>query len=191
MFEDWRPIFFDKYSCNGNVVYAGDGDIEIKGRLKIAEANTRIDFWAACPADYRQSYSGSGLPFANPDMAYENTPNRGTVMADQNGEFRFRVKIPNSYYNGLGTIYQKPHVQMKISNSKFKNIHSIDISEGVPFRLLTYPPPPGKNPRCSPLFYNYRYKQPIRTQEQILIDSGYPKKNKMPENFWGLAVPHP
>ena len=30
MCEDWRPIFFDKYSCNGNVVYAGDGDIEIK-----------------------------------------------------------------------------------------------------------------------------------------------------------------
>ena len=30
---------------------------------------------------------------------------------------------------------------------------------------------------------------PIRTQEQILRDSGYPKDNRVPDNFWGLKPP--
>lgn len=182
-----NAISFDKFTCSGNAIYAGDGNLEIKGKLKIPEKKSKIQFWAGCPPDHIQSYSGSGLPFPNPDVAYENTPNIGTVYSNDNGDFSFKIRIPNSYYNGLGTIYQSPHVQIKVINSESQHIHSIDVSNGIPFRLLTYP---GSVPRTSPLFYDYRHIQPIRTQEQILIDSGYPKINKTPDNFWGLSVPH-
>jgi hypothetical protein len=45
--------------------------------------------------------------------------------------------------------------------------------------------------RTNSLFYKGRDDLPIRTQEQILRDSGYPDKNIMPPNFWGLSIPHP
>lgn len=190
MCEDWRPRFFDKYTCEGSYVYAGDGEILIEGKLKENIPNTNIFFWAPCPPDYRQSYSGSGLPFANPQMAFENTPNTGNVFADKNGFFRFRIRLPNSYYVGLGTVYRPPQVQIRVRNEKRDSTHTIDLGDGIPFRMLTYPPPPNTAPRCSPLFYNQRYKLPdARTQEQILRDSGFPKTNKMPANFWGLAIP--
>ena len=38
------------------------------------------------------------------------------------------------------------------------------------------------------MFY-YNPDLPIRTQEQILIDSAYPCSNQEPNNFWGLTPP--
>ena len=65
--------------------------------------------------------------------------------------------------------------------------HTIQIDEGIPFRTLTYPSPPSQNPRTSPMFYHcHRNQLPIRGQETILRDSGYPEVNEMPSNFWGL-----
>lgn len=192
MCDDWRSTYFDKFSCNGSYLYSGDGEVLIKGKLKDNIPNTLISFWAACPPDYIQSYTGSGLPFANPIMAYDNTPNRGSVKPDINGDFEFKIQMPNSYYNGLGTVYIKPHVNIRVKNDKNDNIHDINLGDGIPFRMLTYPSPPNTAPRCSSLFYNQRYKLPdARTQEQILLDSEYPNVNKMPNNFWGLAIPHP
>jgi hypothetical protein len=191
MCDNWREIYFDKYSCSGSYSYVGDGELEIKGKLKVPIENTKIQFLAANPPNYIQSYSGSGLPFANPEIAYENTKTKGFVMTDEKGNFSIRFRTPNSYYTALGTLYQKPHIQLKIISQETKNIHSLDLSEGIPFRLLTYPSPPNDAPRSSPLFYNTRHTLPVRTQEEILINSGYPSINKMPNNFWGKAVPHP
>ena len=57
--------------------------------------------------------------------------------------------------------------------------------------MLTYPPSQPKTAaRANPRFYSGRTELPMRTQEQILRDSGYPENNKMPANFWGKAVPH-
>ena len=37
------------------------------------------------------------------------------------------------------------------------------------------------------MFYHcHRNQLPIRGQEQILRDRGYPDVNVMPKNFWGL-----
>ena len=71
-------------------------------------------------------------------------------------------------------------VQDVINSNEF---HTIQIDEGIPFRTLTYPSPPSKNPRTSPMFYHCGKNQlPIRGQEQVLRDSGYPEVNKMPNN---------
>ena len=56
-----------------------DERILFKGSLKDSSKNGLVKFIAANAPDYRQSYSGSGLPFPNPEIAYENTPNKGTA----------------------------------------------------------------------------------------------------------------
>ena len=64
--------------------------------------------------------------------------------------------------------------------------HSIKISNGIPFRTLTYPAPPTKNPRLGPEFYVSNLPLPIRGQETILRSAGYPKTYTMDDNFWGM-----
>lgn len=186
---DWRKQYFEKKTCQGVILTSPQGLIEVKGRVNSNTPNPTILFWASNPPDRIVSYSGSGLPFANPEQAYENSRNVGAVKAN-NREFRFNIDMPNSYYVGLGSLYVPPHIHFKVcedgSNNQF---HTIKLGEGIPFRTLTYPAPPGKNSRTSPVFYMNRgpenYFQ-VRSQEQILRDSGYPNHNKTPDNFWGL-----
>lgn len=190
MANTWQKKYFSKYNCKGVVYNNGSGDYTVKGKVLSKTLNPTVLFWAANPPSYRTNYSGSGLPFANPTQAYENTVNRGAVVA-YNREFEFNVHYPNSYYIGLGTVYQEPHVNFKIcelgSNDK---VYKIRLGYGIPFRLLTYPSPPKTAPRDSPMFYDGRKTMPIISQEQLLRNSAYPKKNKMPTNFWGGASPH-
>ena len=57
-----------------------------------ASMNTTVNFWAASPPDRMTTFAGSGLPFANPEMAFENTPNKGAVRA-VDGSFEIRLQI--------------------------------------------------------------------------------------------------
>ena len=106
---------------------------------------------------------------------------------DSEGSFSISIQYPSGYYSGLGTLYIAPHVRLQqIVNDVPGPVQVIKIENGMPFRLLTYPPAPSTAPRCSPNFYNNRTYLPVRTQEQILRDSQYPKTKDMPLNFWGL-----
>ena len=187
MCDNWKAEFAKQYTCDGVVEDSGEGEFVVKGHINEI-GNSKILFWAPNPPTYNTSFSGSGLPFANPDMAYENTPNRGMVTA-VNGSFEFRVKYPNSYYMGLGTVHVEPCCHVKMCGDD--KIHTIKLGNGIPFRMLTYPPTMGSAPRANPSFYAVRDKQPVvRTQEQILRDSGFPEENKMPSDFWGLRPSH-
>ena len=185
---NWREKLFNEKKCKGVIYNEGDGDIIVSGTVNSNIDNPNIIFWAPSPADHLTSYSGSGLPFPNAEMAYENTPNKGMVKA-KNKSFSFRLKYPNAYYAHLGTLYISPLVNIKVCDSI--NEHSfitINIDQGIPYRTLTYPSPPGKNPYSSPLFFHTPEKE-VRSQEQILRDSSYPKENKTPDNWWGLKPP--
>jgi len=176
-------------NCEGVVDNLGNGEYLVKGKIDGAPSEVLITYWAANPPTFSLSYAGSALPYANPIMAYENSPNKGSVKAI-NGNFQFRIRYPNSYYIGLGTVYVKPHVNIKICNGKEDGeVHKIELGDGVPFRTLTYAPPPSTWPRYSPIFYSGRNLLPVRTQEQICRDSAFPSENKYPENFWGLKPP--
>ena len=193
MCDNWRRSYFKKYMCSGEMLTNSNGNIVIKGTVKSSQLNPKITYWASAPPNYRTSYTGSALPYPNPTIAYQNTPNKGTTIAN-NRQFQINLKFPNSYYAGFGNVYMQPHIHFKIcegENSCDDKVFTLNLSEGTPFRLLTYPSPPETAPRCSPMFYYGRDRYPVRTQEQILVDSGYPKENKMPKNFWGLAIPHP
>jgi hypothetical protein len=177
--------------CSGKIVFEGNGGVIIQGTIKQnKESQTqttlfdRAIFWAANPADYMTNYSGSGLPFPNDAVAYENTPNKGVVNVVDN-KFSFRLFFPNAYYAGLGTVYQKPHVNIQFnSQARMGPVMRIDLGQGIAFRSLTYP-----GERRNPFFYNGRFTLPIRTSEGVLRDSAYPCKNAMPLNFWGLRPP--
>jgi hypothetical protein len=184
---DWKTEWFNIQNLvHGNVKYADNGNITVTGKLErvFDPAIHHLVFMAAKPADLRTSYSGAGLPFANADMAYESTPNSGEIEVESSGAFSFSLNTPNAYYSGLGTVYIKPHIQLVLNeNGKVIDVYTIKVNEGIPFRTLSYPDNP---PRCSPLFYGNNDTLPVRTQEQILRDSGYPNSDRVPANFWGL-----
>jgi hypothetical protein len=185
---DKNRYHLDALNCDYVIENPGKGEFVVKGRLQKG-GKQKIVYYAANPATYNGSFTGSGLPFPNPEVAFENTPNNGTVYTSANGEFEFRVFYPNSYYVGLGTIYVSPHVFIKTCDSE--DVHSIYLGDGIPFRMLTYPSPPFTAPRRCPMFYAEGGRQmPPRSQEQILRDSAYPETNKMPANFWGKAIQH-
>lgn len=189
MSQQWRKTNFNHFNCKGETLDNGQGGFLVKGSIK-GLGNKTIMYWAPSPPNYRQSYTGSSLPYANPTIAFQNTPNKGFVST-KNGSFEFKIKYPNGYYTGLGSVYVDPHVFIKICDKNGNGtIKSIKLGNGSPYRMLSYPSPPGKKPRNGPLFYLGREKLSIRTQEQICRDSTYPANNKMPENFWGLSVPH-
>ena len=93
---------------------------------------------------------------------------------------------PNAYYAELGTKYIAPQIVFKVYADGVglgKQVHIIQLDAGIPYRMLSYPKKYGV------LFYDGMDKLPIRSQEQIIRDSAYPSKNRMPANHWGLKPP--
>jgi len=148
-----------------------------------------ISFIASSPPDHRSSYTGSALPFANEKMAFENTPNIGEVKLQNGRAFSINIKYPNSYYAGLGTVIIPPTLFVSFTdiNDTVTTVN-IPVSKGIPYRMLTYPMQYTKA-RKDCMFYDGGWELPVRTQEQILLDSAYPSLNKMDPNFWGLKPP--
>ena len=188
MCNNWKESSFDNLSCVGTVNYGSVGDIMVKGRVKQTgnlPLNGKMIYWAPAPPDYRSSMSGSGLPFSNYNSAYENTHNKGMVQLT-NGQFNFKIYYPNAYYAELGTKYIAPQIMFKVCTDGIGQgapIHAIQLDNGIPYRMLSYP----KN--YGVLFYDGLDKLPIRSQETIIRDSAYPSKNIMPANHWGLKPP--
>ena len=157
----------------------------VKGNLQYPSLQkVFVKYTAPNPPTYSSNFSGSGMPYPNEDIAFDNTPNRGVVEVI-NGKFSFTLKYPNSYYINMGTVYVEPHVKILLVDSDNKhigNIHKISLGNGIPFRTLTYPK---LRDEKGVLFYQ-NSGLPVRTQHQILLDSAYPIKNEEPANFWGL-----
>ena len=189
--DGWRTQLFNKELCEGIIENRGDGNIEITGKLKVSLASAKVIYWAANPPDYNTSFSGSGLPYPNPEMASQNTKNIGAVVA-KNGVFKVKLYYPNAYYVALGSLYVPPHIHLKICEEGYDKYFSIKIGAGVPYRTLTHPAPPSLNFRVDPTFY-INERLTVRSQEQILRDSGYPNYNtippEIPTNFWGKRPP--
>ena len=186
MSNTWEKSYLNNMSCENIVTKNAGGEFTVKGYEKNIDTDSTIIYWAANPPTYNGSYSGSALPFANPEIAYQNTINKGTTKALA-GHYEFKIRFPNAYYINMGTDYIKPCVHIKICQKYGDDtIKTIKLGSAVPFRLLSYP-----KQRVDNSFYNGRNTLPFRTQEQILRDSAYPEDNHTPGNFWGLVPPHP
>ena len=186
MSSEWRKDFFNFKLCSGDIEQSTTGNIKVKGTVKMTNPNAVVTYWAANPPHKNGSFSGSGMPYANQEQAFERSPNVGGVRA-QNGKFEFTIQYPSAYYTGLGSLYIAPQVHFKICEEG-SDFETIKLGQGVPFRTLTYPAPPSKRSRDSPLFY--QSKLPTRGQESILRSAGYPCNHKTPDDFWGLKPPN-
>ena len=181
-----ESINFDNDYCSGIINFITNRDLQLICRMKINAVGQNIYWWAAAPPTYGISLSGSGMPYPNAIHAYENTINKGIITVNASNTFQINFKYPNAYYIGLGSVYISPHVNFKMND----NVQwSIQISQGIPFRMLTYPTGQHTTPRNSPLFYMSNYCG-ARSQEEILRASEYPKMHEMPANFWGTVPPH-
>lgn len=188
MCENWRQTAAAQNTCEKirRASESDDGDYTVKGYDE-SYGNSNLLFWAANPPTYVNSYTGSGLPFPNSDIAYENTVNKGVTKC-KNGHYSFKLRFPNAYYKGLGTVYVEPCYHLQVCGST--EIKTITIGHGIPFRMMTYPPSlTPSTARTTPLFYKKSVDK-LRTQEQILRSSSYPATNTTPSNFWGERPPN-
>ena len=93
-----------------------------------------VKYWAATPPDRRLSYSGSGLPFPNHEVAYENSPNVGEVPVTD-GHFEFHIQMPNTFYVGQGQELLQSHVNFMVPG--VDTTFTLKLGEAVPSRSLT------------------------------------------------------
>jgi hypothetical protein len=170
-----------------NIHYNSEGNFIVEGNVpKNVEF---VKYWAASPPTYSLSFSGSGLPYPNEDVALEKTPNQG-VAEVKNGIFQFPLEYPNSYYDQFLRKYVPPQVKfcyVDCDGNDTSDVYVANLGNGIPFRSLVDTKKRDWN--AGPLFY-CNNNLPVRTQYQILLDSGYPPVNKVPDNFWGLMPPH-
>jgi hypothetical protein len=158
-------------------------DFVFSGFINEMPDNNEIYYIASSPPDYRYSFPGSGLPFANAEDAFEGTPNKGVVQLNA-GRFTVNLQYPNAFYEHLGSKYVPPTLFVKYTVGGKQKEKSFKISDGIPFRTLTYSPL-----RTGAEFYATQFHLPVRSQESILRSSGYPRINKMPADHWGLRPP--
>ena len=130
----WNDELFNSFNCE-NQESETSGRFVVKGSLKDSNKNGLVKFIAANAPDYRQSYSGSGLPFPNPEIAYENTPNKGTARV-VDGNFQFSIDYPNSFYANQGTNLLPPHVLIRLCDGS-DDVEVVQLGEGIPHRTLS------------------------------------------------------
>jgi hypothetical protein len=171
-------------ACRGITIVQGRHVI-IEGQVDEVVDNDEIFYIAASPANHRQSFTGSGLPFASPRQAFENSPNEGAVKSI-NGRFQIKLLMPNSYYKDFNGTIVNPTVIVYYMSMNNKQQATIVIDSPIPYRSLTYP---RLRVESQQMFYESGWRMPVRTQEQVLRNAGYPSVNYEAETHWGLKPP--
>ena len=126
---------FNISNCQGVITKRDDYVFTVSGTCPVQHGF--VTYTASAPPDVRLSIAGTGLPFPNEQVAYENSPNSGRALI-QNGGFTFDVVYPNSYYTKNGSELVRPHVIFVINNEYY------DVGLGnnyVKHRSLTSLPP--------------------------------------------------
>ena len=190
----WNTVVKTVGPCNiqlmmnsqGNIVVNGTSNDLLKG-ISMAHP-LHVKYWAANSATSGYSFTGSGHPFPNEEIAFQKSNNTG-VAKMKNGKFSFNIMYPNSYMKNMGTVYVPPQIRLQFWSDKgaLSGIHEVTLGNGIPFRSSELPKK--RNWLAGPMFYN-NPNLPVRGQEAILRASAYPSTNVEPNNFWGSMPPH-
>lgn len=172
---------FSKDSIRGTLYFSKDNrHCLIRGMITEKVKNKQISYIGAAPIHKNGSYSGSALPFPNQFIAFENTPNTDIVKLNNKNEFEFLIKTPGQYYTHLGSVLIPSRIYIQYNNDFLNKTVEINIGKEYPYRTLTY-----DKRHKDVMFYDNVRNLPIRSQEQILYDSGYPQ-NLESKTFWNL-----
>lgn len=156
-------IFSDEYT-NFNVVYNKDYSlINIKGSVKNKVIYNNIIIISPNPIDRMSNYSGSGLPFPNYEIAFENTPNIYTI--DSSGVFDISFKYPNSFYIPDGINKIKPSIFFIFTDNNDNSFRlQYELHDINALRTLV-----NRSSRKNPEFYGAKdYILPIDTAEKVM-----------------------
>ncbi len=197
MCSKWKECAHQEFMlCGIKAMVNKNGNYNFKGHTKnYLDALGKlqgiyIQYWAPNKPTRGYSFSGSGLPFPNEEIAYEDTINKGVIKVLQ-GEFNFHLDYPNSYYSQMGKKLNPPQVKFRFCDGQGKimsKIYTVILGNSIPFRSLNWPKK--RNWNIGPLFYENKDMPVCRTQFQRVIESRYPEDTlKEPANFWGKAVP--
>jgi hypothetical protein len=161
-------------------------DIIVQGVINDHVKERKIRYIAAAPADYKNTFSGSGFPFVSQLQAFDSTPNFGDIGLTFQNEFKIKLILPNSYAVGLGSIIVPPTLFIMYYNeNNQEKLISIKLSDGIPYRHITYP-----IERKGPEFYNTQFYLYPMDQWKQLEKSGYPKINKQYKSYFSQRPPH-
>lgn len=132
-----QPVInFENNDMSGTITYNFNKALyHIRGVLKSRDSSVTMGYYAAAPLHRNYSYSGSALPFATPEMAYENSPNKGQGVIGVDGIFAFDLWEPSAFYVVRGKILMRPHVHIHLSDRD--KVYHMELNEPVPNRSLT------------------------------------------------------
>lgn len=156
----------------------------------------KVRYIAAAPTHFSGSYMGSGLIYPSREVAFENTPTKGTLDGIS---FDLYIRTPSAYTNNNNNDFHPPEILFiyDVSDSstvsgKKEKVVAIPVGNQIPYRNLHYYP--NARNEHGVFFYDNLFVKPVRTQEQILRDSGYPERTittyKIPRDFWGNTPAH-
>lgn len=137
-------------------------NISIECEIKEETLDNKIYYFAANTPDRLLNFSGSGLPFASREMAFEGSPNIGRkVLNNGNKKFTLNLLRPNSYYNEDYLIVEPEVIIKYLLKNKNTRVLNIPIDNKIPHRYLLM------NKK------EEEFKK-IETQEKKLLRNQYP-----------------
>ena len=159
------------------------GRVTVKGRMIQAAVGPQTIHWkAAAPTTRGIGFAGSGQPSPNKEMAFENTPNQGTIQS-ADGSFSIELKgIPAGYFSGLGSIYVPPLVEFVTVAGRSQRKATLWINDtAAPYRWISGSPatlrPEVADPESTgrSMYYFGREQMPLfENQEAQLRAKAYP-----------------
>lgn len=125
--------------------------LHITGNVLNPSLYSRINLCAANPIDRMTSYSGSGMPFPCPNIAFDNSPN--TYEIDTTGAFSTTFVYPNSYYTNDAMEKVPPSIFFILyKNNGEDNVYvRFGLEDPLPVRTLTH-----RAGRVGPEFYTLK-----------------------------------
>lgn len=153
---------FKTLYCKGKVNISNNaGFLDVELRINEKVKNGTITYFAAAPPDYMTNFTGSGLPFPNESIAFENTPNKGVIDVDPTEDAPFitiHIQTPNAYYTRFDT-FVPSCVDVFFNGRKIR----IQLNKATPpFRSLTH-------------VFPQRESVDIKSQDQLIKTKAYPK----------------
>jgi hypothetical protein len=137
--------------------------VKLVGNVKNPNLYKNILIMAPNPIDRMSNYSGSGLPFPNNQIAFENTPNKQDITGS--GIINTEFTYPNSFYmpDGINKIVSSIFIQLTYNDGEVKHfyykLHDINA-----LRTLV-----NRESRKNPEFYGAKdYILPIATSENVM-----------------------
>lgn len=136
---------------------------QLQGKVAKVDRYQEVLVMAANPIDRMMNYSGSGLPFPCPSIAFENTPN--IFKVPESGMIDTIFSKPNSYYTGDTLKKVKPSIFIRfISKNNEPEFVQLELEDTLPLKTIFYRPE-----RTGPEFYQRKADAiGVRSQEDIL-----------------------